>query len=84
MPDFLLKHPRFWGDLFIAAAVIGSNVGSAWAGIQYGVMTREPFDPFAYSVPPNFGFEIMAWSVYPLAIALLVLGVYLRSRSKEP
>ncbi len=84
MPNFLLKHPRFWGDLFIAIAVIGSNAGSAWAGAQYGSMTSKPFHPFAYSVPPNWGFEIMGWSVYPLAFALLVLGVYLRSKYKGP
>lgn len=76
---FFLKHPRFWGDLFIILAVIGSNIGSAWAGVQYEALRGHP----EWSAPPNIGFQILGWTVYPVAIALLVLGVYLRSRHKQ-
>ncbi len=75
---FFLKYPRFWGDLFIAGAVIGSNAGSAWAGMAYEAIRRIP--PFETSFPPDSGFQLMGFTVYPLAIALLVLGVRLRSK----
>ncbi len=75
---FFLKHPRFWGDLFIAAAVIGSNAGSAWAGMVYEAIREIP--PFETGFPPDSGFQLMGFTVYPLAIALLVLGVCLRSK----
>ena len=35
MMRVFLKHPRFWGDLYIMIAMIGSNIGSAWAGAAY-------------------------------------------------
>lgn len=77
---FFLKHPRFWGDLFIAIAVIGSNVGSAWAGVQYGISRTSTL---LNSAPANVGFHVLAWTVYPLAIVLLVLGVYVRSKYRK-
>lgn len=76
---FILKHPRFWGDLFIAAAVIGSNAGSAWAGAQFEILRGHT----EWSAPPNSGFQILLWTVYPLAVILLVLGLYLRSKYKR-
>lgn len=76
---FFLRHPRFWGDLLIVLAVIGSNIGSAWAGTVYKTLGLGI--PGENSAPPNVGFQIMAWTVYPLAAALLALGVYLRSRN---
>lgn len=79
---FFLRHPRFWGDLLIALAVIGSNIGSAWAGMVYKMLSLGI--PGENSAPANVGFQIMAWTVYPLAAALLALGVYLRSRYHRP
>ena len=78
---FFLKFPRFWGDLFIAAAVISSNTGSAWAGMVYQSHISDP--PWMNSAPASVGFQIMIWTVYPAATALLVLGVYLRSKYKR-
>ena len=74
---FFRKHPVFWGDLFIAVAVIASNAGSAWAGSVYRAFALA--SPGENSAPANVGFQVLAWTVYPLAIALLILGVYLRS-----
>lgn len=78
---FFLKHCRFWGNLFIAIAIIGSNIGSAWAGVSYKSLSLAL--PGENSAPPDIGFQIMGWTVYPLAIALLVLGVYLRCKYKR-
>ena len=66
-----LKHPRFWGDLYIMIAMIGSNIGSAWAGAAYHSLISAI--PGENSAPANVGFQV-------LAIVLLVLGVYLRSK----
>lgn len=76
-----LRYPRFFGDLFILTAVITSNAGSAWAGMVYRSMRLAP--PYSNSAPPGVGFQIMMWTVYPLTLALLVLGVYLRSTYKR-
>ena len=78
---FFRKHPVFWGDLFIAAAVIASNIGSAWAGSVYRAFALA--SPGENSAPANIGFQMMAGTVYPLAAALLILGVYLRSGGKR-
>lgn len=80
MRHFFLKHPRFWGDLFIGAAVIGSNIGSAWAGMAYKALSLAP--PGENSAPAAVGFQALAWTVYPLAAAVLALGVYLRCRHR--
>ena len=77
---FFLKHPRFWGDVFIAISVIGSNIGAAWAGVVDSSMISAI--PGENSAPANVGFQALAGTVYPLAIALLVLGVYIRSKHK--
>lgn len=68
MLRFFLKRPCCWGSLFIAIAVIGSNIGSAWAGTRYEALLR--YDPLDISVPPSYGFTIMAWTVYPLSITV--------------
>ena len=81
MMRFFSKHPHFWGNLLIAAAVIGSNAGSAWAGAVYQSFISAP--PGENSAPANVGFQALAWTVYPLAFALLALGVYLRNRHKR-
>lgn len=81
MLRFFLKRPRFWGSLFIAIAVIGSNVGSAWAGGEYRFLSTAP--PWQNSAPASVGFQVLAWTVYPLSIALLVLGVYLWGRHRR-
>ena len=78
---FFLKHPRFWGSLFIAIAMIGSNVGSAWAGGEYRFLSMAP--PWQNSAPTSVGFQALAWTVYPLSIASLVLGVYLWGRYRR-
>ena len=83
MMRFFLKHARFWGDLFIAAAVIGSNIGSAWAGAVYQSMISAP-DSFGNSAPANVGFQAMGMTVYPLAFVLLALGVWLKGKQKQP
>lgn len=79
--SFFLKHPRFWGSLFIAIAMIGSNVGSAWAGGEYRFLSTAP--PWQNSAPASVGFQVLMYTVYLLAIALLVLGVYLWSRYRR-
>lgn len=81
MKRFFLEHSRFWGDLFILTAAVGSNIGSAFAGIAYGVIRSRP--PYTTSAPPSLWFQVMGWTVYPLALALLILGVYLRCRQKR-
>ena len=78
MMRVFLKHPRFWGDLYIMIAMIGSNIGSAWAGAAYHSLISAI--PGENSAPANVGFQVLAWTVYPLAIVLLVLCVYLRSK----
>ena len=82
MLRFFLKHPRFWGDLFIAVAVIGSNIGSALAGMAYKSLSLAI--PGENSAPASVGFQALAGTVYPLSAALLVLGVYLRGTYKGP
>lgn len=79
---FFLKHPRLWGGVFITIAVIGSNFGSAWAGGEYRLLSTQP--PWQNSAPASVGFQVLMYTVYPLAIALLALGVYLWSRHKRP
>ena len=81
MMRFFLKHPRFWGNLFIVLAMVGSNVGSAWAGAVYSSMLSAI--PGENSAPANVGFQALAGTVYPLAIAFLVLGVYIRRKHKQ-
>lgn len=81
MMRFFLKRPRFWGDLFISISVIASNIGSAWAGMEYQAFVMAP--PFLNSAPADIGFQILIWTVYPFAAALLALGVYLRSRHRR-
>lgn len=82
MRRFFLKHSRFWGDLFIMTAVIGSNICSAWAGVGYGVIRSRP--PYTTSAPASLWFQILSWTVYPLASVFLILGLCLRCGRERP
>lgn len=74
-----MRHPRFWGSLCIAVSAAGSNVGSAWAG--WAARGIGGLDPWMQVWPPDVGFRVLGWTLYPVCIGLLVLGVWLWTKS---